>query len=507
MPGVTGQPDAEAVRTAERVVDASGLAATLEQRVKAHQRRTGRPRELTMRNFLVGMYLVATTGTLHICRIASTLNGLPPATRKRLGLTRPGGITDRQVQRLFATICTALRADGIASLDDVFDALCDATQPAEADAVTSIAVDATDIESWGRRRSLRSAKTSSDPDARWRGNQQAKSTWKNPLFGYDLTAAVTVPDIVGADVPLVARRVRLRPAAQDVGPTALGLIADVAVMQGSLGDVVADRAHSRRHDGSDFALPVRALGGEPVFGLRTDQLGVSGTVHGALIIDGNLFSPATPANLRNLTPPPVGASIAGIITYQQQVAKRSQYALVPHGKRRTNGDADYRCPAAAGKLRCALVPGSLQLPMSVPTALTPPTVARKGTVCAQATKRFAAADIPLAQRDLHGSRNWYASWNRRNRVEGFFGNLKDEARESIRRGIVRVRTKEKVGLWLAFAVAAANVRLTAAFRRRPTAAPPKRKRGQPRKPGLAVYLPAGVATRPAAANAPPPHAA
>ncbi len=56
-----------------------------------------------MRNFLVGMYLVATTGTLHICRIASTLNGLPPATRKRLGLTRPGGITDRQVQRLFNT--------------------------------------------------------------------------------------------------------------------------------------------------------------------------------------------------------------------------------------------------------------------------------------------------------------------------------------------------------------------------------------------------------------------
>ncbi len=84
--------------------------------------------------------------------------------------------------------------------------------------------------------------------------------------------------------------------------------------------------------------------------------------------------------------------------------------------------------------------------MSVPTALTPPKVARNRTVCAQATKRFNAADIPLAQRDLHGSRDWYASWNRRNRVEGFFGNIKDEARESIRRGIVRVRTKEKVGL-------------------------------------------------------------
>ncbi len=506
MPGVNPH-DADTVRCAEQVVDLSGLAATLDARVRAHQRRQGRPRELTMRNFLVGMYLVATSGTLHICRIAPTLNGLPTATRRRLGLVRPGGVTQRQVQRLFATICAAVRADGIAALDDIFDALCDATQPAEAGEVTSIAVDATDIDAWGRRRSIRSAKMSSDPDARWRGTQQAKSTWKNPLFGYDLTAAVTIPDQPGTDVPLVARRVRLRPAAVDVGPTALGVIADVAVMQGRLGDVVADRAYSKRHDGSDFALPVRALGGEPVFGLRVDQFGVSGTVHGAVVIDGNPFSPSVPKNLRNLTPPPVGASIADIVAYQQQVAKRAQYALVAHGKRRPNGDADYRCPAAAGKLRCPLVASSLQLPLSVPTALTPPKTARKGSVCAQATKRFAAADIPLAQRDLFGSREWYQSWNRRNRVEGFFGNIKDEARESIRRGIVRVRTKEKVGFWLAFAVAAANVRLVAAFRRRPTAAPPKRKRGKPRKAGLDVYLPAGVATRPAAANAPPGQAA
>jgi hypothetical protein len=500
-------PDATAVRTAERVVDASRLADTLERRVARHRKRPGRPRELTMRNFLVGVYLVATTGTLHLCRIAPTLNDLPTGTRKRLGLTRDGRVTDRQVQRLFATVCAAVRADGLGALDETFDALCDATQPAEADGVTSIAIDSTDIDSWGRRRSIRSSKTPSDPDARWRGTQQAKSTWKNPLYGYDLTAAVTVPDASGGDVPLAARRVRLRPAAQDVVGAGLDVIAATAAMQGGLGDVVADRAYSRRHDGSDFALPVRALGGEPVFGLRADQLGVSGTVHGAVIIDGNPFSPSTPANLRNLNPPPVGSSIADIVAYQQQVAKRALYALVPHGKRNHNGDADYRCPAAAGKLRCALVPASLALPHTTPTALTPPKTVRKGSVCAQATKRFNAVEIPLAQRDLFGSREWYASWNRRNRVEGFFGNIKDEARESLRRGIVRVRTKEKVGLWLAFAVAAVNVRLTEAYRRRPNAAPPARKTGRPRKQGLAAYVPSGYDCHVAAANAPPGQAA
>jgi hypothetical protein len=505
---VTYQPTVAQVATAERVVDASGLASSLDARLRGYQRRPGRPRELSMRNFLVGMFLVAESGTLHICRIAPMLNGMPTGTRKRLGLTRDGGVTDRQVQRLFATISAALRAAGIASLDELFDALCDATQPADADAdaTRSIAVDSTDIESWGRRRSLRSAKPCSDPDARWRGTQQAKSTWKNPLYGYDLTAAVTVPELDGPDVPLAARRVRLRPAAQDVGPTGLDVIAATAAMQRGLGDVVADRAYSKRHDGTDFALPVRALGGEPVFALMGYQLGVSGTVHGALIIDGNPFSPATPKNLRSLTPPPVGASVADIINYQQQVAQRAQYALVAHGKRNHNGDADYRCPAAAEKLRCPLVPGSLSLPMTVPTALTPPKPARKATVCAQATRRFAAADIPLAQRNLHGSRAWYTSWNRRNRVEGFFGNLKDEARESIRRGIVRVRTIEKVGMWLAFAVAAANERLAAAFKRRPAPVAPKRPRGRPRKPGLAAHLPAGVRLD-AAANAPPGKAA
>lgn len=489
------------------MVDTSDLAAVLEARVEAHKRRSGRPRELTMRNFLIGVYLVASTGTLHITRVAPMLNTLPTGTRRRLGLTRPGGVTERQIQRLFSTVTAAVRADGETALDDIFDALCDATQPDEASRTWSLALDSTDIQSWGRRRSVRSQSAPSDPDARWRGNSASKSPWKQPLYGYDLTAAVAAPDVVGEDVPLVARRVRLRPATQDVVKIGLDAVAAAAVMQGGLGDVVADRAYSRRHDGTDFALPVRALGGEPVFALRTDQLGVSGTAHGAIIIDGSPFSPSVPKNLHNIKPPPVGAPLSAIVAYQQQVAKRAQHALVPHGKRNHNGDADYRCPAAAGKLRCPLVPASMTPTMATPTALTAPKAARAGSVCANATKRFTAADIPLAQQDLHGTREWYNSWNRRNRVEGYFGNIKDEANESLRRGIVRVRTQEKLGLWLAFAVAAANIRLAEAYRRRKATPAPKRKRGRPRKSGLTQYLPQGLARHVAAANAPPDLAA
>jgi len=491
------------VRCAEQIIDSSGLADVFEARVQANQQRPGRPRELSMRTFLIGLFLVTQSGTMHLGRIAPTLNGLPTATRRRLGIHRTGGITDRQVQRLFAAITAALRIGGLNALDEVFDLLCDATQPDEASGTTSIAIDATDIQSWGNRRTIRSKKKVTDPDAKWRGTQHAKAIWKNPLFGYDLTVAVTIPEVNGAAVPLTARRARLRPAASDVGPTGLDIVAATAAMQGTLGDVIADRAYSKRKDGTDFALPVRALGGEPVFALMGYQLGVSDTIYGALIIDGNPFSPATPKNLRSIIPPPVGSSIRDIIAYQQQIAIRAKFAMVPHGRPNQNGDQDYRCPSAAGKLRCGLVPASLALPPTTPTALTPPNTARVGTVCAQATKRFAAIEAPLAQRHLHGSHEWYASWNRRNRVEGFFGNIKDEARESLRRGIIRVRTKEKVGLWLAFAVASANLRLTEAFRRKKNTVQPSPTRGRPRKRGLSSYLPVGTDRHFATANAPP----
>lgn len=499
-------PDASDVRTAEKVIDDSGLVTVLEARVAALHVRSGRPRELSIRALLVGAFLVAQHGTMHIRRVAPLMNQLPTATKRRLGIDRPGGVTTRQVQRLFTTITHALRTDGIDALDQVFDLLCDATQPDEADATTSIALDSTDVESWGRRRSVKSKKKVSDPDARWRGTQNAKAIWKNPLFGYDLTVAVTIPEIAGADVPLVARRARLRPAAQDVVPTGQDTIAAVAAMQGALGDVVADRAYSARNDGTDFALPVRALGGEPVFALTKYQVGVSGTAHGAVMIDGAPFSPSTPEGLWSITPPLPGSDIASIIRYQQTVAMRAQYALVPHGKRNHNGDQDYRCPAAAGKLRCPLVPKSLAAPYSVTTVLKPPLSVLPGTVCSQATKRFQATEVPLAQRDLYGTRAWYDSFNRRNRVEGFFGNIKDEARESLRRGIIRVRTKEKIGLWLALAVAAANVRLTQAFRDRASGGktrPKKVRTGRPRKPGLSSYVPDDFERHMLAASSPP----
>jgi hypothetical protein len=133
---------------------------------------------------------------------------------------------------------------------------------------------------------------STDPDAAWRG--RGASAWKRPTFGYNLTVAVTAPEVGGSSVPLAAKSMRLRKITSPGIDAALSVVNSVAKSQGSLSDVLADREYTMSNNGADFLLPVRALGGEPVFQLTEHQLGAHGTSHGAIIIDGQPFSPSTP---------------------------------------------------------------------------------------------------------------------------------------------------------------------------------------------------------------------
>lgn len=489
------------VRRAERVIDASGLVTFLEERIADHKQVSGRPRELSVRTLLVALLLLSQSGSMHLIRVPAMVNNLDAATRKRLGVTRAGGITRRQVERLYNLIAEALAGSKHAHFDAFCDLLLQATlDPACAD-TTSIAIDGTSIDSWGRRRRKVDANgqvtwVSSDPDASWRRKSQ-DNPWKRPVFGYDLTVAVTVSDIDGAEVPLAAKAMRFRPA--NKGSVAMGraVVKEVARQQGTLGDVIADREYTMSIDGRDFILPVRALGGEPVFELTQIQLGARGTSHGAVMIDGHPFSPSVPPALHVLIPPPPGASWADVQAYQQKIAMRAKYALVAHGSRKANGAQVYQCPAAAGKLSCPLVATSK--PGAFPAVLAP-SAATPGTVCSKKFTTFQASDAPLSQRDLHGSKTWYRSMQRRSRVEGFFGNIKNEACENLRRGTIRVRGLVKTGLLVAFAVASTNLRLADAFAKRTPTAPAK-KRGRPKKTGVVKYV--DVFGADTAANAPP----
>lgn len=492
------------VKRAAALIDKSNLSPFLIGAINDASVKSGRPRELPVRTLLVALAHLATTGTMHLSRIPAMLNGLDPQSKRDLGITRKGGITRRQVENLYNLICEVLDSSDLGLFDTFCDMLTDASLPPEVAASRSIAIDSTDLDSWGRDRRPRPGRNrkSTDKDARWR-RKSKDSAWKRAVFGYELTTAVVVPETNGKPVPLAARRIRFRAAGVRTVEMGVEVAKGCHASQGGLNDVIADRLYSASNTGREFALPIRALGASPVLAMQHRQLGVLNTVHGALIIDGQPFSPATPLSLRVITPPPVGSPAADYIAYQQQIALRSIYAMVPHGRPRADGSQVYKCPAAAGKILCPLQASKRTTAPGLMPALSAPKSAAPNSVCSRQYTTFQAVDIPLSQQDLHGSHKWFISWSRRSLVEGFYGNLKNEACENLNRGTIRVRGLVKTGILVAFAVASANMRLHVAFLNRTPLTKKgttRKKIGRPRNNSLIQSITVNLDV---AANAPP----
>jgi hypothetical protein len=367
-----------------------------------------------------------------------------------------------------------------------------------------------DIESWGTDKNIfiydaagkyvGIVRHNTDPDAHWR--KKGDHDYKKPYFGYDLTTAVTVREENGPDVPRATKAVRFRPALYNPRQMALACVGEVAKKQGCLGDVIIDREFTASNHGRDFLLPVRAMGGEPVFDLKQNQIGAKGTSHGAILIDGRPYSPSTPKTLWTIQRPMPSRAYkptpSDIATYQSRIKVREMYALVPHGARQANGVQVYQCPASAGKMLCPLMASNKKSKVGLLPAANPPKVAPLNSVCDAKFRSFSAEELPLAQRHIYGSREWSDSYARRSEVERSYGNVKDQASESIRRGQIRVRGLFKMGLLVSFALASANVRLAASYSRnqlKKAASSPRAKRGRPRKHSMATYAAAVLQAR------------
>ena len=73
-------------------------------------------------------------------------------------------------------------------------------------------------------------------------------------------------------------------------------------------------------------------------------------MRGAVVVDGQLYSPAMPPSLCEIEVTAVNASRDERLEYQHQIALREKFALVAHGSRKADGRQVYFCPAAAGKV-------------------------------------------------------------------------------------------------------------------------------------------------------------
>ena len=205
----------------EEVIDASGVAPRIEAMLPIGVR----ARQLSVRTLLAGMCLTQADGRpAHLTRVRQALVSLPEDDQRRLGVLAdwkggPHLLTYRQAEYTFSLAARALakdEPDGLPSgrLQRACDDLLEASVPEGfKDASASLAVDWTDLESFSRP-PPHGTSDCADPEASWghRRNNLLRSI-DELFFGYYFSAGTMEREENGAEVPELARRITLSPAA------------------------------------------------------------------------------------------------------------------------------------------------------------------------------------------------------------------------------------------------------------------------------------------------------
>jgi hypothetical protein len=478
----------------EQIIAGSGAGQAIEALLPAGARH----RQLRAGTLLAGQMLaLADSRPAHLTRAHAALTSLPEHDQKRLGVTEdwktgPHQLTYRQVEHTSRLITRALAKPGpggapSTALQHICDQLTEASIPAPfKNASTSLAVDWTDVEAWSRPVPADSPGTGTDPEARWgHRNVNRKISQGEMFFGYYLSAAVMVADDNGPPVPELARRITIGNSSHDPAAALAAVLAGMTTAGTGPGDIIADSGYSHRQ-ASTWANPLRAAGATLVQDLHPNDRGPQGTHHGAIIANGNLYCPATPRPLLELTPLPPRASAADTTIHDQKTAELSRYKLGIHASDDADGYRRHTCPATTGKTRCPLRPASMTLDRSRPEILTPP---QNPQACCTHKTITAGPDVAAKTRQKHDypSAQWRASYTRRTAAERFNASIKNPAVNSINHGWIRQTGLTPLLLWLSCLVVVRNQRTLNTFQQRQnraTASPPntRKRRREPARP-------------------------
>jgi hypothetical protein len=474
----------------EAVVDDSVVAPRLEMLLP-----TGaRPRQLRVKTLLLGMLLAQGDGrAAHLTRVHRALVELPRAQRRALGVevAWTSGwhlLTYRQVERTFALLVAALEKeipDGTPSetLSEVLDALMEASVPHEfRERTRALAVDWSDHESFARPPSSRGGDCA-DAEASWGRRKSDQPGRKDELFfGYELQAATMVREEGGPDVPELVRRILLTSCSIDPPAAFAAVLARLATSGVALGDVLADSGYAHRV-AERWALPLRALGATIVTDLHPQDRGPRGTFSGAVVANGNLYCPSTPAALLALGPLARGASEKETAAHDAASAELARYKLGRLSADDADGYHRVACPAVTGKVRCSLRASSMALSFTRPEVLAPPEV--PPPCCCQRTLTVpVSVAAKTAQKHDYPSRAHRLSYSRRTAVERTFSTTKDRASNDMTRGWCRVTGVTAISLFTLTCFVARNKRILDSFetkekedeRRHLAGLPPKTRR-------------------------------
>jgi hypothetical protein len=494
---------------ARQLVDRSGIVDALGTFIDAE---VGRPRHLSLLGFLVACQLNALSRHHqgHLVEVARTLNVLTDKQRMDLGVTSwdPDESYPR-VARLFTKLCQVLES-GEAGIDATWFAnkLARAAVPKEFLVSRSVAVDGTDVETWGalhgeaatveldgeatetqlidngagkqpKKGPVRKAKVlgvgpdgrkryTADPDARAGHRSATNSRPAGPYVGYELHLAVQARDVrwtnhincttLDPEVPGVVTTFSLVPAGTHRGRAVVDEL--IAAKGGGqrFDDVVWDPGYSLCKAKST-AFPLAQAGIAQTFQVVTHQRGSRPFSGDALLIDGQLYSSHLPESLRDLPVPPRGASEEVKLTYEAKFNQRARWRYVRHAGPDADGFTRWRCPFCAGLLRSRRFPKTMRRSRRAPLV----EVGKDVTQCCSGILTVAPSELALHQTIPFGTTAWRISMGRRQVAESVNAALKG-AFVDLARSFFRVFGQVKMTVLLGFTVAAYNLDRVRAFR-------------------------------------------
>lgn len=495
-----------------RVIDRADVAAILSQLLDAE---VGRHRTISVRGLLVACQLnaLARHHRAHLVEVARIINALTDDQRAELAIvSHDPEETYARVDRLFNRLCDVLDqahvVDGVrVDAKWLANRLAVAAVPKEFRTSSSVAVDGTDVETWGAlhgdavtvdldgeatetqlmddgaipkpKKPARKAQVLAvgtdgrkqytvDRDARAGHRSATNSRAAGPYVGYELHLAVQTRDVkwtngidrasLSDEVPGVVTCFSLVPAGTHRGKAIVDDLINTKTAGEAIEDVVWDPGYSLCRPGTVHHRLAQA-GIHQTFQPVTHQRGSRPFSGDALLIDGQLFSPLLPNELRDLPAPPRGASEAEKLAYEAKFNQRARWRMMRHSPPDKDGATRWRCPFCSKFLRARQFPRTMRGSKTVP--LVP--VDSSCQNCCDGILTAQAVEMAWWQRITYGTTAWRISMGRRQIAESVNAALKGVFAD-IGRGFMRVMGATKMTVLLGFTLAAYNLDRIRSFR-------------------------------------------
>ena len=500
----TGETD---LQVARQLISKSGVLPVLTPLLETG---VGRPRTLPLEAFLVAAQLNALQRHHqgHLVEIARILNAMTAEQHASLGIREwdPAEFYDR-VERLFVSLCKVLEERPVVNGVEVdagwfANRIMTAAIPAKFRTSSSVAVDGTDVETWGAlhgdsatveldgeaaetqlmdkslsKKPVRKARVLAvgpdgrkqytvDPDARAGHRSATNSRPAGPYVGFELHLAVQTRDVrwtdgiertsLGPEVAGVVTMFSLVPAGTHRGRAVVDDLLDARDAGDPIEDVVWDPGYSLCKPGTVHHKLAQA-GIHQTFQPVTHQRGIKPFSGEALLIDGQLFSPLLPQELRDLPAPPRGASEEEKLAYEARFNLRARWRLTRHAGPDRDGATRWKCPFCSGLLR------SRSFPKTMRHSRAAPLVEVDAEHCCNGIQTAMPVELPWWQSITFGTTAWRISIGRRQFVESANSALKG-AFADLSRGFFRVMGLVKMTALAGFTLAAYNLNRIRSFK-------------------------------------------